>query len=136
MEPLTVLLLYSLRFFVIFSVLILWVVAMSDIRSHVRKGLFTTAKLTCMAVAVSVVAVGTIVALNAVVPSHGWTEISPRGSASVPPTGQECVAFSYTFTYSFDLRRPTSVPRDCMPGLTESFQPSHAPPQRTAATEG
>jgi hypothetical protein len=68
-EPFTVFLLYSLRFSVTFSVVILWGVAMSDIGSHVREGLFTTAKLTSMAVAVSVVAVGAIAALNAVVPS-------------------------------------------------------------------
>lgn len=127
---------YSLRFSVIFSVVILWVVAMSDIRSHVREGLFTTAKLASMAVAVSVVALGAIAALNAAVPSHGWTGIAPRGSASVPPARQECEAFSYTFTYSFGLRGPTSVSRDCMAGHTERFQPSHVPQQRTAATEG
>ena len=127
---------YSLRFSVIFSVVILWVVAMSDIRSHVREGLFTSAKLASMAVAVSVVALGAIAALNAAVPSHGWTGIGPRGSASVPPARQECEAFSYTFTYSFGLRRPTSVSRDCMAGHTERFQPSHVPQQRTAATEG
>ncbi len=136
MEPLTVFLLYSLRFSVIFLVVILWVVAMSDIGSHVRKGLFTTAKLASMAIAVSVVTVGAIAALNAVVPSYGWTGIGPRGSASVPPTRQECEAFSYSFTYSFGLRGPASVPQDCMARPTESFQPSHVPPQRTAATEG
>jgi hypothetical protein len=128
MEPLMVLLLYSLRFSVIFSVVILWVVAMSEIGSHVRKGLFTTAKLASMAVAVSVVAVGTIVALNAVVPVHAWTEIGPRWSASMLPGGQECATFSYTFTYSFDLRRPTSVPQDCRAGHVESFLPLHAFP--------
>jgi hypothetical protein len=122
-EPFTVFLLYSLRFSVTFSVVILWAVAMSDIGSHVREGLFTTAKLTSMAVAVSVVAVGAIAALNAVVPSYGRTGISPRGSASVPPARQECEAFPYTFTYSFGLRQPTSVPRDCMAGPAESFQP-------------
>jgi hypothetical protein len=122
-EPFTVFLLYSLRFSVTFSVVILWAVAMSDIGSHVREGLFTTAKLTSMAVAVSVVAVGVIAALNAVVPSYGWSGISQRGSASVPPARQECEAFSYTFTYSFGLRQPTSVPRDCMAGPAESFQP-------------
>ena len=121
MEPLTIFLLYSLRFSVIFSVVILWVVAMSDIGSHVRKGLFTTAKLASMAIAVSVVAVGAIAALNAVVSSHGWTEIGPRGSARLPPARQECEAFSYTFTYSFGLRRFTSVPQDCMARHTESF---------------
>ena len=123
MEPLMVLLLYSLRFSVIFSVVILWVVAMSEIKSHVREGLFTTAKLASMAVAVSIVAVGAIATLNVVIPSHEWTEISPRGRASLPPARQECESFSYTFTYSFGLRQPTSVPRDCMAGPAESFQP-------------
>jgi hypothetical protein len=135
-EPLTVFLLYSLRFSVIFMVVILWVVAMSDIGSHVRKGLFTAAKLASIAVAVSVVAVAAIAALNALSPSQEWTGIDPKGSATVPPARQECEAFSYTFTYSFGLRRPTSVPRECMAGPTESFQPSHVPRQRTAATEG
>jgi hypothetical protein len=136
MEPLTVFLLYSLRFSVIFSVVILWVVAMSDIGSHVRKGLFTTGTLASMSIAVSVVAVVAIAALNAVVPSHGWTGMGLRGSASVPPARQECEAFSYTFTYSFGLSRLTSVPRECMAGHLESFQPLYASPQRTAATTG
>ena len=121
MDPLTVFLLYLVRFSVIFSVVILWVVAVSDIWSHVRKGAFTTAKLTAMAAAVSVVAVGAIAGLNAVVPSHGWTGLgSTEKSAGVPPNRQKCVAFSYTFTYSFGLRRSTSVPRDCMAGIVES----------------
>jgi hypothetical protein len=128
LEPLTVFLLYSLRFSVIFSVVILWVVAMSDIGSHVRKGLFTTTTMASMAVAVSVVAVGTIVALNAVVPVHAWTEIGPRSRAIMLPGGQECAAFTYTFTYSFDLRRPTSVPQDCRASHVESFLPLHASP--------
>ena len=120
-EPLTIFLLYSLRFSVIFLVVILWVVAMSDIGNHARKGLFTTAKLASIAVAVSVVAVAAITALNVVIPSHGWTGMGPRGSVTVPPARQECEAFSYTFTYSFGLRRSTSVPQDCMARHAESF---------------
>ena len=127
MEPLTVLLLYSLRFCVIFSVVVLWVVAVSDVESHVRKGLFTTAQLASMAVAVSVIAVGAIVALNATVPSHRGTGLDQKGRATVVPAGQQCEAFSYPFTYSFGLRRPASEPRDCMTGHAESFQPSHVP---------
>jgi hypothetical protein len=79
MEPLTVLVLYSLRFCVIFSVVILWVVAVSDVGSHIRKGSFTAAQLVSMAVAVSVIAVGAIVALNATVPSHGGTGLDQKG---------------------------------------------------------
>ncbi len=130
MEPLTVLLLYSLRFCVIFSVVVLWVVAVSDVGSHVRKGLFTTAQLVSMAIAVSVIAVGAIVALNATVPSHGWTGIDPKGRATVIPARQECEAFSYTFTYSFGLRGSTSVPQECVAGHAESFHPSHVTRRR------
>jgi hypothetical protein len=129
MEALTVFLLYSLRFFVIFSVTMLWVVAMSDVGGHVHKGLFTTAELASMAVAVSVVAVCAIAALNAAVPSHGWSEVDPRRSTSMPLIRQECDAFSYTFAYSFGLRHPTAVPPDCMAGQAESFQPSQVPRQ-------
>jgi hypothetical protein len=63
-----------LRFSVIFSVFLLWVVAMSDGGSHVPKGgSFATAELTAMAVVVCVVALGTIATLNATVPSYWWT---------------------------------------------------------------
>jgi hypothetical protein len=126
MDPLTVLLLYSLRFCVIFSVVILWVVAVSDVGSHARKGLFTTAQLAFMAAAVSVIALGAIVALNATVPSHGWTGTDPKGRATaIPPAVQECEAFSYTFTYSFGLRGSTLGPQECGMGHAESFHPSH-----------
>jgi hypothetical protein len=120
MEPLTVFLLYSLRFSVNFLVVVLWVVAVSDIGSRVRKGSFTAARLTSMTVAISVVAVVAIAALNAVVPSHGWIGIGSRKSASVPSTSQECEAFSYTFTYSFGLRQPTSVPGTAWRGLSRT----------------
>ncbi len=131
MEPLTVLLLYSLRFCVIFSVVVLWAVAMSDVGRHVSRGLFTTAQLASMAVAVSVVAVGAIAALNATVPSHGWTGIGPRGSVAVVPVREECGAFSYTFTYSFGLRGSTSVHQECVAGHAESsFHPSHVTRRR------
>ncbi len=127
MEHLTFFLLYLLRFSVIFSVIMLWVVAMSEIRSHARRGLFTTAQLASMAVAVSIVAVGAIATLNVIIPLHQWTAIDLRGGASGPPDGQECDAFSYTFTYSFGLRRPTSLPQECMAGQAGSSQLPHAP---------
>ena len=126
MEHLTVFL-YLLRFCVIFSVIMLWVVAMSEIRSHARRGLFTTAQLASMAIAVSIVAVGAIATLNVIVPLHQGTAIDPRGGASGPPDGQECNASSYTFTYSFGLTRPTSLPQECMAGQAGSSQLPHAP---------
>jgi hypothetical protein len=123
MEHLTIFLLYSLRFLVIFAVILLWVVAMSQIGSHRSKGLFMTAELAFMAVAVSAVAVCVIAALNAVIPSRAWNEPSPRGGVvAATPTGKKCDAYSYTFTYSFGLRRPSSVPEDCMVGQTNNLR--------------
>jgi hypothetical protein len=128
MEHLTFFLLYSLRFSVIFAVILLWVVAMSQIGSHRRKGLFMTAELAFMAVAVSAVAVCTIAALNTVVPSRAWAENSPRGSVvAATPAGKECDAYSYTFTYSFGLRRPSSVPEGCMVGQANNVQLAQPP---------
>ena len=126
MEPLTTFLLYSLRFLMILSVVLLWVVALSDIKIHARKGLFTTAQLAIMAVAVSVVAVGAVAALNTAVPSHRWIDTTPKRVASTPPPDQEeCAAFSYAFTYSFGLERPANAPQDCAAKLPEASPPPH-----------
>lgn len=133
MEPLTTFLLYSLRFLVIVSAVLLWAVAMSEIKTHARKGSFTTAQLAFMAVAVSVIAVGAIAALNTAVPSRGWTDTNPGRLAGAPPPDQEeCAAFSYTFAYSFGLRR-TAPQEECLAKPTEKSQLPHAARQRLAA---
>jgi len=135
MEPLTAFLLYSLRFLVILSAVLLWVVAMSEIRTHARKGSFTTAQLSIMAVAVSVVAVGAIAALNVAVPSHRWTDPNPKSAANTPPPDQEeCAAPSYTFTYSFGLRQP--APRECPAKPTGNSHLPHAARQGMATIGG
>jgi hypothetical protein len=78
MESFAAFLLYLLWFLMVFLVIILWVAAISDIKNHVRKGLFKPAELRFMAVAVSVVAVSAIVAANAVVRDR-WVEVGSRG---------------------------------------------------------
>jgi hypothetical protein len=129
-DNLTFLLLYSLRFSVIFAVTLLWVVAMSQIHDHRRKGSFTTAELASVAAAVSIAALSVIAALNAVVPPKEWAGNSPRESVvAATPAGEECDAYSYTFTYSFGLRRPSSVPEDCMAGHANSLPPPDATPK-------
>lgn len=60
MGHLTTFFLYSLWFFTVSLVTVLWFVAVSDIRTHIGTGLFRTADLILMAAAVSVVAVSTI----------------------------------------------------------------------------
>ncbi len=102
--PLTTFLLYSLRFLAIFSVVMLWVVAMSEIGSHTRLRSFPTVKLASVAVAVSTAAVGAIVAVHAALPL-GPLEAAPEPAVS-PSAGPECEGFSYGFTYSFGLEGP------------------------------
>lgn len=119
MAHLAVFLLYFLWFSIVFSVVMLWFVALSDIRSHARKGAFTTAELASMAVAVSVVAVGAIFTANAVV-RHGWIEAAPKAIAGAPT---ECEGFSYSFTYSFGLERPANVAQDCAAKPAEGSPP-------------
>ena len=112
MEPLTTSLLYSLRFLLILAAILLWAVAISDIRRHARGGSFTTTQLAATAVAVSLVAAGAIAAVNAAVP-HGPSPSQPKGAAELlAEPGRE--GFSLSFTYSFGLER--SVPRECADG--------------------
>jgi hypothetical protein len=137
MEPLTTFLLYSLRFLVILSAVLLWVVAMSEIKTHARNGSFTTTQLALMAVAVSVVAVGAIAALNSAVPSHGWTDPNPRRAANTtPPDQEECATPSYTFTYSFGLRHPASAPQECPAKPTGNSHLPHVARQGTEMIGG
>jgi hypothetical protein len=124
MEPLTTILLYSLRFVVILSAVLLWVVALSDIKSRVRKGAFTITQLSLMAVAVSVAAAGTLVSANAVVrPTE--TEASPETFASAPRVKTGCEGPTYTFTYSFGLERPANAPQDCAAKPPEASPSPH-----------
>lgn len=133
MEHLTFFLLYSLRFSAILVVVMLWTVAMSSIGGHARQGLCTSAELAFVVVAVSVVAVGAVAALNAVVPTRAWTETGPREGAGVPPPERECDAFSYTFTYSFGLRRPTLPSQDCTMRPAENLRTPYAARQGSVA---
>ncbi len=80
------------------SAILLWVVAMSDIRGHARKGSFTTAQLAATAVAVSLGAIGAIAALNAAVP-FGRDDIAPN--TGEPPAKQGCEGLSHRFVYNF-----------------------------------
>jgi hypothetical protein len=84
MGHLTIFFLYSLWFITVSLVTVLWFVAISDIRTHIRTGLFRTADLILMATAVSVVAVSTIAVANTVVrptfrtPFYGSWELPSR----------------------------------------------------------
>lgn len=119
MGHLTIFFLYSLWFFTVSLVTVLWFVAVSDIRTHIRTGLFRTADLILMATAVSVVAVSTIAVANTVV-RHRVAEAGPAESLSASSDASSCDVFSYDFTYSFGLERPANIPEKCMTRSAES----------------
>ena len=112
MVPFVTFLWYSLWFLVASSVTILWVVAVSDIRSQMRKGVVTTARSLILVVAVSVVAAGAVAAAGEVVP-HGWTGAMPKRpfDASVAKPKPGCQ--NLTFTYSFGVEQPAHTSRHC-----------------------
>lgn len=112
MEALAALFLYFLRFMVIFSVVVLWAVALGEIGSHARDGTYAAIKLTTMAIVISVVAVGAIAASYAVV-SFGRLEAESPRTASELSVRQRCEGFTYSFTYAFGLERPARVSEDC-----------------------
>lgn len=111
MAHLAVFVLYFLWFSVVFAVVVLWFVALSDInKSRARKGAFTASQLSLMAVAVSVAAASTLFTANAVV-RHGWIEAAaPKAVAVAPPAKPECETPS--FTYSFGLDQ-ANTPQNC-----------------------
>ena len=130
MEPLVTSLLYSLRFLAILSAVLLWAVAISDIRRHAREGSFATAQLAATAVAVSIVAAGTVAAIIVAVPP-GPPEPQTKNAADLlAEPGRE--GFSYSFTYSFGLRRP--APQECRMKPTENSLLPHVTRQGIAAT--
>ena len=119
MGHLTIFFLYSLWFFTVSLVTVLWFVAVSDIRAHIRTGLFRTADLILMATAVSVVAVSTIAFANTIV-RHRVAEAVPTGPVRASSDTSSCEVFSYDFTYSFGLERSASIPEECMTRSAES----------------
>jgi hypothetical protein len=119
MAPVAAFLWYFLWFLIVFLVTILWVAAMSDIRDHVRKGLFKPAELMFMAVAVSVVAVGSIVAGNAIVRDR-WAEVGSKGPVSAAAARPGCGDY-FTFTFSFIPERLVRESRNCRENPAESL---------------
>ncbi len=108
MAHLAVFVLYFLWFSIVFAVVVLWFVALSDIKSRARKGAFTAIQLSFMAVAVSVAAAGTLVTANAVV-RHGWIEAVPKAVAA-PPAKTECENPSFTYSFGLD---GANAPQNC-----------------------
>lgn len=115
MAHLAVFVLYVLWFSIVFAVVVLWFVALSEInKNRARKGAFTATQLSLMAVAVSVAAVGSLVSANAVV-RQGWISAAPIAVAAAPAK-TECE--NPSFTYSFGLGE-ANTPQNCAAKTTE-----------------
>lgn len=113
MEPFKVFVLYSVWFIVVFVVAMLWFLAMVDIKDHMRRSIFRTTHLIFMAVGISVIAVGTLTSANAVV-RHGWIDAPMTLTKQTTSASAGCKGFSYSFTYSFGLERPSRIPQECI----------------------
>ena len=112
MGPLATFLWYLLWFSVAFSATVLWVVAVSDIRGQMHKGVVTTARSMFMVVAVSIAAVGAVGAADAVVP-HGWIGATPKGVSDAPFTRSVPRCQDFNFAYSFGVEQPTHASQQC-----------------------
>jgi hypothetical protein len=90
----------------IVAVLVLWVMAMLDIKRHLSKKIFTVAQLASMAAAVSIMAAIAVATVDAAFPAS-WTSIGanePYGRSLAHP---ECEGIRGTFVFSFGLEQPS-----------------------------
>lgn len=96
---------------VLFAVISLWAVAMSQISAHLRRGVFPVARLATMALTVSAVAVVTVIAAGAAFSSGPPWPDSPAGVSLEEPACTEGVRGAFVF--SFGLEQGSRAPSDC-----------------------
>ncbi len=104
---------YAVWFLAIATVIVLWIVAMLDIKSHVSKEGFTPMQLTSMAAAISVMAVVTVATVNEAFPAASWTGIALSEAYSESLARPECKGTTGTFIFSFGLEQPSYASSEC-----------------------
>lgn len=114
---------YAAWLLTIVTVIVLWIVAMLDIRSHVSKEVFTPTQLTSMAVAISIMAVVTVATVNVAFPAGSWFGIALSDAYSESLARPECKGTVGTYVFSFGLEQPSYASAECP-----------ASPTRNAAT--
>jgi hypothetical protein len=77
---------YALWPLLTLAMVVLWIVAMVDITGHRRRGSFTSARLLCMAVAVSFVAVIAVAGIGAVFTGQRFEAAAGVGGDSTRST--------------------------------------------------
>ena len=99
---------------VLFAVVSLWGVAMSQIAGHLRQGMFSATRLATMAATISVVAVFTIVVASAAFLGAPSVVNEPRGDIVEEPA---CTAeVRGAFVFSFGLEQGSRAVPDCPAG--------------------
>lgn len=111
---------YAVWLLAIVTVIVLWIVAMLDIRSHVSKKLFTPTQLTSMAVAISIMAVVTVATVNVAFPAASWPGIALSEAYSGSLARPECKGTAGTFVFSFGLEQPSYAYAECPASPTRS----------------
>lgn len=96
---------------VLFGVISLWAVAMSQISAHLRGDVFSVARLATMALTVSAVAVVTVIAAGAAFSNDPpWTNAPARISSEEPACTGGVMG---SFVFSFGLEQGSRAPSDC-----------------------
>jgi len=111
---------YAVWLLAIVTVIVLWIAAMLDIRSHVSKEVFTPTQLTSMAAAISIMAVVTVATVNAAFPAASWTGIALSEAYSETLARPECQGTAGTYVFSFGLAQPSYASAECPARPTKS----------------
>jgi hypothetical protein len=102
---------YILWCLAVLGVVTLWFVALSEIGSHARRGVFTAAQLAYMGAAVSVVAVMAVTTLSTVLTPDWEATRATADGATGALAG--CEKARGTFVFSFGLEQPSYAASDC-----------------------
>ncbi len=106
---------YAMWSLVLFVVISLWAAAMSEIGGHLRRGVFSTARLACMAAAVSAAAVVAVAGASAVLPGP---EAVPTLAAGGYRDEAGCVVARGPYIFSFGIEQASRQHPDCAAGRT------------------
>ena len=106
---------YAMRSLVLFVVTSLWATAMSEIGGHLRRGVFSTARLAYIAAAVSAAAVVAIADASAVLPGP---EPASTWAAGVHRDEAECIVARAPYIFSFGIEQASRQHPGCAAGRT------------------
>ena len=105
---------YSIWSLVLVVVISLWAAAMSEIGGHLRRGVFSTTRLACMAAAVSA-AVVAVAGASTVLPGP---EAVPALAAGGHRGEAGCVVARGPYIFSFGIEQASRQHPDCAAGRT------------------